>query len=213
MWELLKALVRNWPIVIIGALVTTGTGLAAATADGVYFTRTELMFLAPTSTANPNALRTQSEDLIITAGLVAKRVTGPDAPTKFASPDVTLVGLGMREGWSLRVPDIGGQWASNFATQRLFLDVVAPSEQAVQQQQRAIIDEVTHELDALQREWGVDPVNTVSVIAAPESTVIHYVDGNRSRALAMTALLGLGATVAVVVLREYVARRGRDDIH
>lgn len=212
LWELVRALVRNWPIVIVGALLTAGMGLATAAADGVYFTRTELVFLAPTSAVNPNALRTQSEDVIITAGLIAKRVSGPDAVTKFASPDVTLVGLGVRDGWSLRVPDIGGQWATNFATQRLYLEVVGPSEDAVRQQQGALIHVVVDDLDALQREWGVDPVNDVTVIAAPESTVIHYVGGNRMRALATTALLGVGATTALVVLREYVARRGRHDL-
>lgn len=209
LWELIRALVRNWPIVLVGAMLTAGSGYAAATAPGVYFSRAELVFLAPSSTAYPNALRTQSEDVIITAGLVAKRVTGPQHVIKFASPDVTLVGLGVREGWSLRQPDIGGQWATNFATQRLFLDVVGPSEQAVRQQQRALIHEIGHELDAMQREWGVDPVNDITMIAAPESAVIHQVDGDRVRALTMTALIGGGVTIGAVVFRERLARRGR----
>jgi hypothetical protein len=208
LWDLIRALVRNWPIVLVGVLATAGTGYAAATADGVYFTRAELVFLAPSSAAYPNALRTQSEDIIITAGLVAKRVTGPDHVTKFASPDATLVGLGVREGWWLRVPDIGGQWATNFDSQRLFLDVVGPSEHAVRLQERSLIDAVGRELDDLQRGWGVDPVNDITMIEAQESTVIHQVGGDRVRALAMTALLGAGATAGAVVLREQLMRRG-----
>lgn len=211
LWELVRALIRNWPIVLIGAVLTAGTGFAAATADGAYFTRTELVFLAPTSTLYPNALRTQSEDIIITAGLVAKQVTGPEKVTKYASPDVTLVGLGVREGWSLRLPDTGGQWATNFATQRLFLDIVGPSEEWVRQQQSMLIDEVEHELDALQREWGVNPTNDITVITAPESTTIYAVGVNKARALGMTALLGLGATIAAVLFREYLRRRTRPD--
>jgi hypothetical protein len=210
LWELIRALVRNWPIVLVGALVTAGGGFAAATADGVYFTRAELIFLAPASARYPNALQTQSEDIIITAGVLAKRVTGPEQVTKYASPDVTLVGLGVREGWSLRLPDIGGQWATNFATQRLYLDVVGPSEESVRQQQRAVIDEVGQELHALQREWNVDPVNDVTVITASDSTVIHHVGGDRVRALAMTGLLGAGVTVGAVVFREHLARRPRE---
>ena len=103
-WELVRAFVRRWPIVLVGALVTAGAGLAALNDDGVYFTRTEILFLAPTSPLYPNALRTQSEDIIIAAGAVARRISGPQAETKFASPDVTLVGLGVREGWWLRLP-------------------------------------------------------------------------------------------------------------
>lgn len=211
LWELVRALIRNWPIVLIGAVLTAGTGFAAANADGSYFTRTELVFLAPTSTLYPNALRTQSEDIIITAGLVAKQVTGPEKVTKYASPDVTLVGLGVREGWSLRLPDTGGQWATNFATQRLFLDIVGPSEEWVREQQGLLIDEVDHELYALQREWNVDQANDITMITAPESTTIYAVGVNKARALGMTALLGLGATIAAVVFREYLRRRKRPD--
>jgi len=209
LWELVRAMIRNWPILLIGAVLTAGSGFTAATADGAYFTRTELVFLAPTSTLYPNALRTQSEDIIITAGLVAKRVTGPGKVTKFASADVTLVGLGVREGWSLRLPDTGGQWASNFATQRLFLDVVGPTQERVREQQLQLIDEVEHELDALQREQGVDPVNDITVITAPESTTIYSVGVNKARALAMVAILGGGATIAAVIFREFLRRRGR----
>ncbi|WP_186806159.1 hypothetical protein [Microbacterium aerolatum] len=194
---------------LIGAVLTAGSGLAAVSADGVHFTRTELVFLAPTSALYPNALRTQSEDIIITAGLVAKQVTGPEKITKFASPDVTLVGLGVRDGWSLRLPDTGGQWATNFATQRLFLDIVGPSEERVREQQSALIEEVDQELEALQRERGVDPVNDITMITAPQSTTIYSVGVNKARALGMTAVLGIGATIAAVIFREYLRRRRR----
>lgn len=206
-WELIRALIRNWLIVLIGAVLAGGTGMIVAAADGSYFTRTELVFLAPTSSLYPNALRTQSEDIIITAGVVAKEVTGPEKVTKFASPDVTLVGLGVRDGWSLRLPDTGGQWASNFATQRLFLDIVGPSEARVREQQRALIGRVESTLGALQRDHGVDPANVITMITAPESTTIFAVGVNRARALGMTALLGTGATIAAVIFREFLRRR------
>lgn len=209
LWELVRALIRNWLIVLIGVGLTAVSGLAAVAADEVHFTRTELVFLAPTSALYPNALRTQSEDIIITAGLVAKEVTGPGKVTKFASPDVTLVGLGVRDGWSLRLPDTGGQWATNFATQRLFLDIVGPTAEQVREQQRALIAQVDRELEAMQRAAGVAPVNDISMITAPESTTIYAVGVNKARALAMTALLGGGATIAAVVFREFLHRRTR----
>lgn len=208
-WELIRALIRNWPIVLIGAVLTAGSGLVAASADASYFTRTELVFLAPTSSLYPNALRTQSEDIIITAGVVAKEISGPGKVTKFASPDVTLIGLGVRDGWSLRLPDTGGQWATNFATQRLFLDIVGPSESRVKEQQTMLIDRVQKDLAALQRKHDVDPANAITMITAPESTTIFHVGVNRARVLAMTTILGIGATVAAVVFRQFLRRRAR----
>ncbi|WP_194291344.1 hypothetical protein [Cumulibacter manganitolerans] len=199
-WELTRALLRFWVVLVLGAAITAGAGLLVIRTPAVYYCRAELVFLAPTSTLYPNALRTQSEDLIDTAGVVAKRVSGPDKVTKFASPDVTLVGMGIRDGWSLRLPDTGGQWATNFATQVLLLDIVGPTAEVVQKRQNQITGRVSAELDQLQRAAGVDPVNDITMIPAPESTTIHEMSGNRPRTAAMTALLGMGVTTAVVVV-------------
>lgn len=71
-WELLRAILRYWPVVLVGALCTVLVALTVVDDDGVHFTRTEIIFLAPTSPTYPNALRTQSEDVIDMAGVVAK---------------------------------------------------------------------------------------------------------------------------------------------
>lgn len=208
-WELLRALVRRWPIVLVGIIVTAAAGWCVVSDKGVYFTRTELVFLAPTSAANPNALRTQSDDVIVVAGLVAKRMSGAGEVAKFASPDVTLIGLGVRDGWMVRLPDTGGQWGTNFATQRLILDIVGPSEDVVEQRQSELTEAVMDELAALQRERGVEVINDITAIVAPETTVIYHVGGSRQRALGMTALLGGGVTVAAVLAVEITKRRRR----
>ncbi|GAA3923340.1 hypothetical protein GCM10022382_31360 [Microbacterium invictum] len=194
-------------MVLVGAVVTAAAAWGVVADKGVYFTRTEVVFLAPTSSENPNALRTQSDDVIMTAGLVAKRMMGADNVTKFASPDVTLIGLGVRDGWMIRLPDTGGQWASNFATQRLILDIVGPTEAAVKRQQDQLTQRIDDELYALHREQSVDPINDITAIVAPETTIIFHVGSSRQRALGMTAVLGGGATVAAVILLEYRRRR------
>jgi hypothetical protein len=206
-WELIRVLARHWPIVVVGCLCTAGIGLAAISDEGVYFTRTNLVFHAPTSNLNPNALRTQSESIIDTAGLVAKRVSGPGKVTKFASPEVTLVGLGLRDGWSLRLPDTGGQWASNFANQMLVLDVVGPSAEVVRDRQEELIQRAQQELFQLQRDAGVDPANDITAIPAPDSSVIYHFQGHRSRVLGMTAVLGVGVTISVVLAVDGRRRR------
>ncbi|MFB7891623.1 hypothetical protein ACFC1I_05445 [Microbacterium sp. NPDC056044] len=206
-WELLAALLRRWPILLVGALCTALAGYAVVSDKGVYFTRTELVFLAPTSSAYPNALRTQSEDIIDLAGVVAKRLIGPGEVTKFASPDVMLAGLGVRDGWSLGLPDTGGQWGSNFATQELVLDIVAPTRERVEERQEELVGQIMAELHELQRERGVDPINEVTAIVAPQTTIIHHIGGSRPRALAMTSVLGAGVTIGVVILLEHRRRR------
>lgn len=205
--EFLRAIVRFWPVVLVGVMCTCIAAVGVLADKGVAFTRTELIFLSPTSPAYPNALRTQSDDIIMTAGAVARRVSGPGEITKFSSPEVTLVGLGIRDGWSIRLPDTGGQWATNFATQRLILDIVAPTREEVAVRQTELISRVTDELHDLQREQGVAEAAMITVIPAPVSTMVYQIDGSRPRALAMTAILGAAIISAVVVILERRRRR------
>ncbi|MCP2264899.1 hypothetical protein ACFQHV_10470 [Promicromonospora thailandica] len=208
LWDLVRAALRRWPVLVVGAVVTLGGVYATTLDEGVYWSRTQVVFLAPPSTAYPNALRTTSEDLIITAGVVAKAVSGPDAVTKYASPDATLVGEGVRDGWSVRLPDTGGQWATHFAEQVLYVEVVAATAEEVEERQHAIIAQIAHELDALQRDARVEPVNDITVTVAPESTVVHQVKGSRARAAGMAGVLGVAVTLSLIVVLETRARLG-----
>lgn len=205
LWGLLLAFGRRWPVVLVGAVCTASLGWVLLMDPGVYWTRTEVVFLAPASGSYPNAIRTTSEDLIITAGAVGRRIGGPAQVEKYASPDVTLVGLGVRRGWSVRLPDTGGQWATHFARQLLLVEVVDPDRASLERQRDALLARIQAELDTLQDGRGVDPVNRITLAEAPDTAVIHHVTGSRSRATAMTAALGLAATVAVVVLLEHRA--------
>lgn len=207
LWEFFAACLRRWPIVLVGVICTGLAAFALLSDKGVYYTRTQLVFLAPSSSSYPNTLTTQSEDIIDTAGVVAKRITGPRPVTKFASPDVTLIGQGIRDGWSLTLPDTGGQWATNFQSQILNLEIVAPARATVLERQTTLVRRVQDELDSLQRERGVAPINDITVQAAPRSTVIYHVGGSKPRALGMTAALGVGITASVVMLVERLARR------
>ncbi|WP_275004694.1 hypothetical protein [Promicromonospora iranensis] len=207
LWELIRAALRSWPLVVAGAVVTLVAAYGTTLDDGVFWSRTQVVFLAPQSAAYPNTLRTTSEDIIITAGVVAKAVTGADKVTKYASPDATLVGEGQRDGWSVRLPDTGGQWATHFAQQVLYVEVVGATAEEVEAQQTVLLDRIADELHELQRGAGVAPVNEITVTVAPESTVVHHVQGSSLRSVAMTGVLGVAATCAVLGLVE--ARRRR----
>ncbi len=207
LWEFFSACLRRWPIVLVGVLCTGLAVFAGLSDKGVYYTRTQIVFLAPSSSFYPNTLATQSEDIIDTAGVVAKKVTGPAPLTKYASADVTLIGIGIRDGWSLVVPDTGGQWGTNFQSQILNLEIVAPDRATVLQRQTTLLRRVQNELSDLQRERNVAPINDITMTTAPRSTVIYHVGGSKPRVLGMTAVLGVGITAAVVVVFERLGRR------
>lgn len=194
----LARLVRHrWPVLLVGALLTTLAVLAVDRDRAVYYTRGEVTFLAPSSRLYPNSLSTTSEGLIITAGVIAKELTGPGRVLKLASPDVDLVGLGVRNGWTVRLPDTGGQWAPNFAEQQLVVEVVGPDPDVVVARALALVESIRVELDDFQRDTRVDPVNDITVKLTPDAAGVRRVGGSRVRALGMTVVLGVAATVLV----------------
>ena len=208
LFDLIRAMRRRWPLVSLGIVATAVLAFVSISDRGVYDYRFEIVLLAPTSTAYPNALKTQSEDIIDTAGVVVKRMTGAGKVTKFNSSDVSLVGTGVRDGWSPRQPDTGGQWGTNFTTQTMILEVVAADVGTVQARQSELLGQIKSELDNLQDEQGVDPINYITMSVAPSSPVSYHVGGNRYRALGMTGLLGAGITIGIVVLLENRGRAG-----
>ncbi|WP_454295830.1 hypothetical protein [Salana multivorans] len=180
----------------LGLLLTAIACYQAISGPPTYWTRTEVVFLTPSSAANPNSLRTRSEDVIITAGAVAKVINGATPPQKYASPEVNLIGTTTAtEAVSISLPDTGGQWAPHFTHQLLVVEAKAPSPERAEQLRDTAIEAIENTLDRMQREAGVASVNDMTAVESPESPVVVEVRPSRMRALAMTGLLGLWMTV------------------
>lgn len=208
LWDLFRALLRFWPVTLAGMLITGTVGVLVLQDPGVYWTRVEVQFLAPTSNVNPNSIVVTSGDVVMTAGAVARRINGPGQLEKYGSADVTLVGLGVREGWSVRLPDVGGQWAPNFARQVLVVEVVSANRDEVLRQLDLVIGRISSELDDLQGELRVAHSDYITTMMSPSVAPIYWSGGHPSRALGMTGALGVCVTVAVVgALERHKPRR------
>lgn len=207
LWDTLRALVRRWPVVLIGALITAGVGLLAIREPGVYFTRMQIVFLAP-STWYRNVLQTTPESVIVTASAVAKRVVGAGDVIKYGSLDATIIGTtSIREGAWIRAEDQGGQWAPDFRAPIIVVDVVAPTEARVREIQYETIQRIQLNLDSLQSELQPAAKDLITMQAAPDATIIHHVRGDRVRALGMTTVLGGCTTLTAVWILERRRRR------
>ncbi|MET8522177.1 hypothetical protein [Nocardioides sp. NPDC004968] len=207
LWDLLRAMVRRWPIVVVGAILTLAAANYASQDRSVYWTRTDLVFLAPKNAQYPNALRATSEDLVITAGVVGKLVVGTREIPKFTATDAGLIGMGVREGWTVRLPDTGGQWAPNYTDQWLIIEVVGSDPETVRAQKEQLVEEMTAALDRVQDEYQVARAFRMSTKEAPGSTVVYPVGGSSKRAFAVTGLLGATATLYLVVLIDPILLR------
>jgi len=201
--DLLRALARRWPIVLLGVVASVGLAFLATRAEPVYTARAEMVFLAPSSARYPNELITSSESVIITAGIVAKRINGADAKLKYGSPFVNQVGApdDGEHTW-IQLLDTGTQWASAFDDQLLVITTVGATPDEVRERVRAAADLVKSELKAAQDEKAVDPINEITARLSPAEPVITEIDGSGARAAGMTLVLGLLATATVVVVFE-----------
>ena len=130
--DALGALRRRWPVLLLGLLLTLLACLAVSRTPGVYWSVARVNFLAPESAIRPNQLAPDDDSTIAFAGIIQTEINGGVPPRGAVSPDVTLVDEGIYDGWSVRLPDTGGQWATNFADPCLLVQASGPSQGLVQ---------------------------------------------------------------------------------
>lgn len=192
---------------LLGLVLTLGAGLLSVREQGVYFTRMEVVFLAPASWY-PNVLQTTPESVIVAAGAVVKRVVGPSSVIRYGSAEANLVGITRdREGTWVRLADSGGQWVPGYGEPIIVVDILAGSEERARVLQGEALASIKTALVTLEDEWKFDRAQAIAVTVSPESSVVYRVRGDRIRALGMTTLLGGAATIGAVVVLESRARR------
>lgn len=208
LWDLLRAIVGRWPVLLVGMLCTAALGYLLTRGGVVYMSQAQVVFLAPSSARYPNSLSTESEGLIITAGAVAKRVVGPAKQLRYADPSVDIVGTpGPDRGYWIRLPNAGGQWGTDYQDRLLLVDSAGRTPREAEVFLQDAIGKIETQLDTMQRNAGVARVNYITVTVSPESPAVREIKGSRVRAGGMSLALGGFGTVSAVVLLEMRARR------
>jgi hypothetical protein len=208
--DVLRAMLRRWPVVLGGVLLTLIGMFLATRSEPVYSARTEMVFLAPSSTRYPNELVTQTESLIVTAGAVAKRINGADVELQFGKSTVNPVGAPAtgNDTW-IHLLDIGTQWVSIFDDQVLVVDAVGATPDEVRERIQAASDLIQENLRQLQVDQNVDPSAYITATMSPAEPVVLEVKGSILRAVGMTGALGLFLTAALIVVLETRSRTSR----
>lgn len=207
LWGAVAAIRRRWYLIAIGMLCTALALYVIQTRPPVLMSRAMVYFLAPASEYFPNVVETRSFDLVDVAGIVGKRINGSSSLSKTASTDVTLVGRGIDDGSSIKLPDHGGQWSAYYDTQALDIQITAPTEEEIRSRQAEIFARIDSELSALQDELGVPTQDRVATKVLPDVPTIQVITGDRHRAQAMTLVLGVGLSLLAVGEAELRAAR------
>lgn len=199
-------LLRAGVIMLVGLLISGMVGLYLAKRPGVYWSEVTVVLIAPKSAANPNGLTVDSESLIDTAGVLAKMVGSSPPGPPVVSDSVTLVGEGIRHGYGVRLPNSGGQFATNFDRAALDVQAAGTTAAEVSGTLNQVLSTISADLDRLQRDAGVAKVNLIRTQLSPQTAPIYYQTGSKTRALAITLVLGGGLSWS---LSWFVGRRYR----
>jgi hypothetical protein len=210
-WDLAGRCVRRWYIVLLGLALTAILAANIGLLPGVYWARTQVLLLGPPSDSRPNKLDSNSAGLIATAGLIEREMNIGRLRLPATSIDVTLLDQGIYDGEQVRLPNKGGQWANNFDQAVLDVQASGPSRAVVQQRIEGMLEEIERILQRRQDAAAVSRANRITVALSPPEIRVHYVRGDRKRAVAVATSLGLSLTVMFVGLidRRLVARRTR----
>ena len=203
-WSLADTVRRLWPFAVAGVTATFVGALIAATAPGVYYEQTNVVFIAP----DGSGFQPGASGLVSAAGLVESQL-GDQGPLPL-SPTATIVGTGIRNGVWVRLPNDGGQWATNFDQEDLDVEVVGGNEDQVRAEMEATISEIRTLLRQDQLSVGVRPHQMIDIGLSPISPPVFYMRGSSPRAGVTTLVLGLALTLTILVMadRWLVRRRG-----
>lgn len=198
-------------VIIVGILDSLLIGYQEAKRPGVFWTREQVGMIYP-QLDQSNGMQYISPSMIVMAGVIEKMIE-PDPHPRLATAEATLVGTGVRDGFSVTLPNTGGQWANQFVSPYLDVQVVAPTLAAAQQRTDQLVAEIKRDLQTLQDESAVPAKYRVTAALSPPAPVpIYYQKGSAKRALLAALALGLAITfTAAGLLRRglagYAARR------
>jgi hypothetical protein len=213
-WDIMRVLRHRWGIVILGIAFTLGlTGVVTAQ-PGVYYAKVQVMILPPGPGTGYNAFTVSSYRLIGVARAVSV-VVGSSANGAVQVPGTAdLPGVGVRDGFSVRLPNIGGQWSVGYDGPYLDVQAVGSTPEVVTAHIDAAIAQIDETLVDWQTEAGVAPENFLRTQRSPSTTVIEHTMGSQVRALTAIVVLGMGLTitVAVTVERRFSTGPGRSSV-
>jgi hypothetical protein len=192
----------------IGVLLTSAFCYRALHKPGVYRAQVDVLFLPPASNVFPNALFNAPGGLVSIAGVVGKMVDPDSQSGQVVSPTVTLANQGIRDGYSVTLPDDGGQWTRNFDRAQLNVQAVGASPTGVQQTVRRLVAAINAKLAWLQDRANVTRVNRIVTSLNPGQVQVYYEAGRRARAVLATAVLGLAITAVGAAYLRRRLRRG-----
>jgi len=202
LWRLVQAIGRHAVIVAAGVVATLAALFMVLSQPGLYQARMDVVILPPDTSTSQNPLWGRNYSIIATAGLLSKIVNQNSSGAQVVSASVTLAGQGETDGYAVRLPNRGGQWAYDYDRPILDVQSVGRTPDEVRENLENAVTALDAALTQLQDVANVPAGRRMSLHFHPETPELGYSQGRPTRALAATIVLGLGGTVAAVLAAD-----------
>lgn len=198
--ELLRITLRRWYVMVLGLALTVWASSVLAAVDRSYWVEVQLVFIQPGGASVSSVSDHIVPSLISFAGIVQRRVTQTGSPEELPSSVATLYGSGVRDGYSITLPNTGTQWAASYSRPILVVQAVGHSPEAVRETLNRVLTEVDATAGELQNAKGVPPESHVFIDRSPATPEIIDVGGTKiGRVKGLTALAGVGLSLTAII--------------
>lgn len=211
--DVLLCIARRWYVLVLGVLLTWAGCTAAAPGQHVYSARASVVFLWPGSGPVSPTDDTAVPALVNFAALVRlamPAVTGGSSDG--GAFGGSLVGAEVRQGYTVVLPNSGGQWSQSYSQPVLAIEAVDATPESAERQLTSIMRQIDRTTSELQTRLNVPVPERVTTTAG--SANIDVVDGGvnpGTRLRGVAALVGLGSflTIVAAVVADRVVTRPR----
>lgn len=209
-YEVARALLRRWWVVVGGLVVTVAFVSTHAPAAPLYWARYDLFLVAPDQSGEVYSRTAPPASVTSLATLLEVLLDGNKPAPRAASQDVPVFGLSARPGVEVQAKDTGFQWNRDYSA-ALAVQIAMPSSNEVRREASVLAREARLNLKQIQDQQGVSRKQRVTV-EEPSAIDVTKVTPAPTRAAAGALILGSALTVllAVRIDRLILTRRRRD---
>lgn len=198
--QLIAILFRRWYVLVAVLMCTVIAIILAGRAQSVYYTEVDVVFLPPADAVSSNALEGRQESLIHFAAIMERDYNGGEVAPRLSSSTATLYGAGVRQGQSVLLPNVGGQWQISFDRPVLAVEVVDSSQERVLAKLRDVLQRLDSLVVEQQQKSGVAAARYIKTELAPKAAVVQKISGSPIRATIGLLILGLCLSISAAVL-------------
>lgn len=205
--DLLRLLGRRWLPLLAFMVMGVALTLPLTQTTPLYWTQTDVLFVSPGNSLVDSVDETITPDLVVFAGALSRRINDGRPTSRLASASAPIYGAGLREGYSVEVPNVGGQWENSFTRPVVSVQVVGSSPDEVQHVLTTVIGTIETASADLQDQFGVTAANRINAQPVTPDANIAYVGRTRSGGMRGVAALAVVIVAGSVALTVEVDRR------